>query len=189
MLFLKFILRTGADIFGLICFMRFFLQIAKIHYGHQLAQFCVKGSNWLVLPLRRGLPAIKQWDTASVMAAWVIYFVSFTLISVLGIMEGGHFSGKLVLFNVLISVLMTIKSAAYVFIGALLLQAILSMTAPTADILPALHRLTAKSRAPFHFLRLGQFDFSGTVVLLILLWLTGTILPTLTRLLESYLFV
>lgn len=189
MLFLKFLLRTGADIFGLICFMRFFLQIAKIHYSHQLAQFCVKGSNWIVLPLRRGLPAIKQWDTASVMAAWVVYFVSFTLISALGIMEGGHFSGKLVVFNVLMSLFMSIKSAAYVFIGALLLQAILSMTAPTADILPALHRLTAKSRAPFHFLRLGQFDFSGTVVLLILLWLTGTILPTLIGLLERYLFV
>ncbi len=55
---------------------RVLLQLARADFRNPLAQAVVTLTNWLVLPLRRILPAAGRFDTASFVALFAVQFAA-----------------------------------------------------------------------------------------------------------------
>ena len=71
------------------CLLRMYMHLMRINLsaraGNPLAPFVFAMTNWLVLPLRRSVPAIGRLDTASLLAAYALVLAKFVL---LGLMMG-----------------------------------------------------------------------------------------------------
>ncbi|MCC7200696.1 MAG: YggT family protein [Gammaproteobacteria bacterium] len=67
--------------------LRLMLQVARANFRNPLAQAVVRLTNWLVLPLRRVLPPIGRFDTASLVALVLVQLLRKLL--VLSIAMGG----------------------------------------------------------------------------------------------------
>jgi YggT family protein len=56
--------------------LRVLLQLARADFRNPLAQAVVALTNWLVLPLRRVLPPVGRFDTASLVALVAVQFLA-----------------------------------------------------------------------------------------------------------------
>ncbi len=56
--------------------LRVLLQLARADFRNPLAQAVIALTNWLVLPLRRVLPPVGRFDTASVVALVAVQFTA-----------------------------------------------------------------------------------------------------------------
>jgi len=56
--------------------LRVILQLARADFRNPLAQAVVELTNWLVLPLRRVLPPVGRFDTASIVALIAVQLVA-----------------------------------------------------------------------------------------------------------------
>jgi YggT family protein len=69
------------------CLLRAYMQFHRVNLsarmGNPLAPFVFTLSNWLVLPLRKVLPAVGRTDSASLVAAYVVLLLKSVLLSIL----------------------------------------------------------------------------------------------------------
>lgn len=76
-----------------VCLLRLYLQHQRIPYstrsGNPLGPFIFASTDWLVLPLRKVAPAIGRWDSASLVAAYLLELFQFGVLWLLGGMNGG----------------------------------------------------------------------------------------------------
>ena len=67
------------------CLLRLYMQWQRINLslrsGNPLAPFIFALTNWLVMPLRRVVPALGRLDTASLLAAGLVVAAKFVLLS------------------------------------------------------------------------------------------------------------
>jgi YggT family protein len=67
------------------CLLRLYMQFQRINLslrsGNPLAPFIFALTNWLVMPLRRLVPAVGRLDTASLLAAWLVVAAKLVLLS------------------------------------------------------------------------------------------------------------
>src|SRR5690606_22460934 len=63
--------------------LRLYMQHQRIpmsaNSGNPLGRFIFALTDWIVLPLRRVLPAAGRWDLASLVAAWLIVLAQFSI--------------------------------------------------------------------------------------------------------------
>lgn len=183
-MFVKVILLL-ADVAAIVCLSRCLLQWAKLPFEHPLAQFCCQTTDWLVRPLRKAAPPLGRWDSACVLACVLVYYLAFTL--VLLVMLPGGLGVKAMAANLLFAVLGLFKAAAYVLLLGLLLRMVLSFRNPYSPLLAVLHRIFEPLARPFVFLKIGRYDFSGSVLVLALWFWLSAILPQLTSKLNLWL--
>ena len=69
---LALILDTATSLVGGACLLRLFMQHQRVPFSNPVGRFVFAVSDWLVLPMRKIVPAIGRWDTASLMATWVL---------------------------------------------------------------------------------------------------------------------
>ena len=66
------------------CLLRMYMHLQRINLsrsgGNPLAPFVFAVTNWLVLPLRRFVPAIGRLDTASLVAAYAVLLAKHSLL-------------------------------------------------------------------------------------------------------------
>lgn len=66
------------------CLLRMYMHLMRINMsaraGNPLAPFVFAITNWLVLPLRRSVPAMGRLDTASLLAAYAVVLAKFVLL-------------------------------------------------------------------------------------------------------------
>ncbi len=66
------------------CLLRLYMQWQRIpmslRSGNPLARFIFTLTDWLVLPLRKALPALGSLDTASLVGAFVLQLAEFTVL-------------------------------------------------------------------------------------------------------------
>ena len=91
--------------------LRVLLQLVRADFRNPLAQAVVALTNWLVLPLRRVLPPIGRFDTASLVALLIAQMVA-----------------TLILFRVRTGVIFPFVSLAIASVRALALAALLLYT-------------------------------------------------------------
>jgi YggT family protein len=60
--------------------LRVLLQLVRTDFRNPLAQAVIALTNWLVMPLRRLLPPVGRFDTASFVALLVVQFVATLLL-------------------------------------------------------------------------------------------------------------
>lgn len=163
------------DSLVILCLARCLLQWTKLDSQHPLIKFCIQTTEWLIKPLRKAAPIQGKWDIACLLAGFLLYYMTFMLITWMALPDG--FSGKLVMVNFLFAILGLLKSTAYVLLFGLIIRMILSVYAPYSPLLPVLHQIFAPLSQPFSFLKMGRYDFSGSLLALLLWVWVSSILP------------
>jgi len=90
------LLEVAAGVLSGACLLRLYMQFQRIpmsaRSGNPLGRFVFALTDWLVLPLRRVLPALGRLDTASLVAAYVLELTQFLLLWLLAGADGGLFA-------------------------------------------------------------------------------------------------
>jgi len=150
------------------CLLRLYMQYQRIpmsaRSGNPLGRFVFALTDWIVLPLRKVIPAIGALDTASLVAAFLLQFAEFGLLWLLAGAAGGFFSVPiLALFGLL-------RMAISAMTGAVIVYAILSWVQTNSVIADVLERLVSPALVPIRRVLplIGGVDLSPLVLLIIL---------------------
>lgn len=113
---------------------RFLLALSRANFYNPLSQFLVKITNPVLVPLRRIIPAIGKLDTAAIVLALGLKIIQTFLLVAL---QGSETSLSVVLMY---SVIDLVRTVLYIYIFALVIQAVLSWVGnsqgnPLADVL------------------------------------------------------
>ena len=139
---IAFVLDALFHLFILAVLVRFWMQALRAPVRNPIAQFTIALTDFAVKPLRRVIPGLFNLDLASLVVAWFAEFIlQVLLLFVLGAPVVDH-PGVLsvVLFFALVKL---VRLSIYVFMGAIIIQAVLSWVAmhhPVAPFFDALSR-------------------------------------------------
>lgn len=127
-----FILGILFNLYATIVAVRFVMQVVRADYYNPLAQAVVKLTDPLLIPMRRFIPSIKTYDTASLVLVFAVLFLKILVFKTLAlgsvpvIGSAASVSQLPLVQMVLLSLLDVIHQFFNVFIYALIIQAILS---------------------------------------------------------------
>jgi YggT family protein len=111
-----FLLDVAAGLLGGACLLRLYMQQQRIGFGNPVGRFVFALTDWLVLPLRRVLPAIGKWDTASLVAAYLLQLTQYGLLYLLaGRGAGAEWLPVVALFGLARLVLSTLTALMIVY--------------------------------------------------------------------------
>ena len=145
---------------------RLLLGFTRADFHNPLSQFLVKVTNPLIVPMRRFIPAIGKVDSSSIVLAYALTFIKTLLLLLLA-------TGAMHLPSALIYALgELIKTIIWVYIFALILQAIMSWIGSSHGnpVAPLVNSITAPIIKPVRksIPPIGMMDLSPLVVILLL---------------------
>ena len=73
---LRFIIEAIANVILLFILLRFWMPVFRVDFRNPISQAILKFTGPVVVPLRRILPAIRQFDTATFVAAFAVQFLA-----------------------------------------------------------------------------------------------------------------
>jgi YggT family protein len=155
------LLDVAAGLVGGACLLRLIMQWQRIPFNNPIGRFIFAVSDWLVLPLRRWLPAVGRLDTASLAGAWLFKLAQLLAVLLLSVMG---------LAQLVISGLSAL----------ILIYAVLSWVQPGSMNMVLIERLCQPWLAPIRRVvpLIGGVDLSS-LVLLLLLQIAGMVLGTI----------
>ncbi|MBC7705421.1 MAG: YggT family protein [Rhodoferax sp.] len=168
-------------VFGLVagaCLLRLYLQYQRVtmsaRAGNPLGPFIFALTDWLVLPLRRVIPAVGRWDIASLVAAYLLLVVQFALFWLLA---GAN--GSVALIPVL-SAFGVAHLALSGLSGLVIIYAVLSWVQTDSPMAGVIARMVMPLLQPIRGVLplLGGVDLSP-LVLLVLLQIAAIVLESL----------
>jgi YggT family protein len=171
---LYFLLKTLSDLFCMLFILRLLLQWRRISFASPFGGFVLKLTNWAVLPLRRIIPGFGGVDWASLIVALSVQFVFvlviFGLVGTATTPAGAGLPGAVWVNLLLLALFNLLHLVIYLFIIALIVQAVLSWVNPWSPLAPTLRQLTYPLLAPVQRLipPISGIDLSPLVVILIL---------------------
>jgi YggT family protein len=160
----SFLLDVVAGLLGGACLLRMYMQYQRIGFKNPIGRFVFALTDWLVLPLRRILPAMGRWDTASLVGAFLIELAQFALLwLLLGSTGGLAMLPVLGLFGLLRLVISGLT-------GLVIVYAILSWVRADSPIADIIERLCAPLLRPWRKLipLVGGIDLSPLAFLVAL---------------------
>jgi YggT family protein len=161
---ISFLLDVAAGLLGGACLLRLYMQYQRIGFGNPVGRFVFALTDWLVLPLRRILPAIGRLDTASLVGAFLIELAQFGLLWLLSGRTGGlGMLPVLALFGMLRLVISALT-------GLVIVYAILSWVRADSPIVDVIERLCAPLLRPWRKIipLVGGIDLSPLAFLVVL---------------------
>jgi YggT family protein len=166
----SFLVRNLAGFFILNLLLRFYLQVVRAPFGHPLAQFTVKLTNFAVLPLRRVIPSLAGYDSATILLAWFCSALMHGLLLALLPLPLNFLAPNAMAGLALLALLTLIQYSLYLLFGAVFVQAVMSWINPYNPLTPLLDALTRPYLAPIRRLlpSLGGLDLSPLVLILVL---------------------
>ncbi|CAG0971499.1 hypothetical protein MTYP_01259 [Methylophilaceae bacterium] len=166
---LQFLLHTLLGLFTIAVLLRFYLQATRAPFQNPLSQAVVALTSFAVKPLRRIIPGWGNLDISSLLLAFLAQFLLH-----LGIQLTREFpllvAGQPVWIALLgLALIGVIKFSIYIFLYAVILQAILSWFSPRTVITPALQALTKPVLHPIQKLvpMVNGIDLSPLIVFII----------------------
>ena len=135
------ILNAFFDLFILAALVRFWMQAFRAPTRNPIAQFTMALTDWAVKPLRRVIPGVFNLDWASLVLAWAFEFLlQFLLLLILG---SSSIENPAVLSMLLfLSLVILVRLSIYVFMGALIIQVVLSWLSAHHPVTPFFDALT-----------------------------------------------
>lgn len=127
-----FILGILFNLYAAVVAIRFVMQVVRADYYNPLAQAVVKLTDPLLVPLRRVIPSVKRYDTASLLLVFAVLLLKILVFKILSlgavpVIGINTLVSQLPMIKiVLLGVLDVIHLFFNVFIFALIIQAILS---------------------------------------------------------------
>ncbi len=149
---------------------RFLFQWLRVPFRNVLGEFIIAGTNWMVVPARRVIPSLAGLDLASLLLAWLLQAL---MLYVLYLIAGIDFSsapgigGGVVAGLALIDL---VRFTLYIFVFALVMQAVLSWVNPYSPVGPLFDALTRPFLRPIRRFvpPLGNVDLSPLVLIVLL---------------------
>lgn len=166
MLTLTFLITTLFDLAVMILLLRVWMQWSRSDFYNPLSQFVVKVTQPVIGPLRRLIPAFGPVDTASVLCAYVLLVVKFTLLTSLQYLRFSFNSSLLFL-----SLLSLIKTAGTLILWVLIVRALMSWISQGSNPVDRLlYQLSEPLMAPVRRIvpTIGGLDFSAMIIVLVL---------------------
>lgn len=162
-----FVLDAIFSIFILAALVRFWMQAFRAPARNPIAQFTMALTDWAVKPLRRVVPGVFNLDWASLIVAGAFEFVLQVLL--LLIAGGSPVENPGVLSVLLfLSFVKLVRLSIYVFMGAIIIQAVLSWVNPHHPVAPFFNSLTEPFLRPVKRVipPIGGVDISPVFVLI-----------------------
>ncbi|PUE11339.1 hypothetical protein B9Z51_03255 [Limnohabitans sp. T6-5] len=156
------------------CLLRFLMQWQRISFNQPLGNFVFAMTDWLILPLRKVIPAWSTWDLSSLVGAWLVKVVQFLL---LWLLAGGRGALGMLPLVSLIGLAQLVVSALSALV---LVLAVMSWVNPGSPMHALAGRLCEPFLRPFQRLvpLIGGMDLSP-IVMLLLLQMAGLLLSGL----------
>lgn len=167
---LIFLLDSVISFFCSLFLLRFLMQALRVSFSGQLGDVIVKLTNWAVKPLRRVIPGVGGLDWASLIAAFGLQLALAGVLIALAGPNPLHDESTIALMALWFSVRALLRLVVYIFIGALILQAVLSWINPYSPLALPANQLTRPLLNPFRRLipPISGIDLSPLVVILLL---------------------
>jgi len=150
------------------CLLRLYMQYQRIpmstRSGNPLGRLVFALTDWLVLPLRRVVPALGRWDIASLVAAYGLELVQFFLLWLIVGAGGGLFAVPILAAFGLVRLVISGLT------GLVIVYAVLSWVPTQSAISDVIGRLCAPPLMPIRRMLplVGGIDLSPLVLLLLL---------------------
>lgn len=137
----QFVLDAIFSLFILAALVRFWMQAFRAPSRNPIAQFTMALTDWAVKPLRRVIPGLLNLDWASLVVAGLLEFVLQVLLIIVGGISPIENPSVLsvVLFLAFVKL---VRLSIYVFMGALIIQVVLSWVNPYHPVQPFFTALT-----------------------------------------------
>lgn len=160
---LVFLVEVAVTLVGGACLLRFAMHARAMSMRNPLGEFVQALTDWLVLPLRRLLPATVSWDAACLLAAWLLKLLQWAVL--LAAMRALHW-GLLPVLAALDVARLGITVAMVVIIAGV----VLSWTQNRGLLAAVIQRLAEPLLAPFRRVLplLGGIDLSPLLALVLL---------------------
>ena len=144
--------------------MRIYMQRQRVPFGNQVGQLVFALTNWVVLPLRRVIPAVRGFDLASVVAAFLVQLAQYL---VLWALLGGAVGWGWALWMALFGLLRVAIGAVMVLV---IIHAVMSWVQARSTVAGIVDRLAAPMLRPLRRVipMLGGIDFSPMVLIVLL---------------------
>ena len=162
---IAFVLDALFHLFILAALVRFWMQAFRASARNPIAQFTMALTDFAVKPLRRVIPGMFNLDWASLVVAYLFeLLLQFLLLLVMGATPTPEVLSVL-LFLAFVKL---IRLSIYVFMGAIIIQAVLSWVNPHHPVAPFFHALTRPFLKPFQRAvpLIGGVDITPVLVLI-----------------------
>lgn len=162
---IAFVLDALFHLFILAVLVRFWMQAFRAPFRNPIAQFTIALTDWAVRPLRRVIPGAFNLDWASFFVALIAEFILQVLLLLLA---AGTVNGEVLPVLVFLAFVKLIRLSIYVFMGAIIVQAVLSWVAPHHPMGPFFLSLTRPFLKPFQRAvpPIGGVDITPVLVLI-----------------------
>jgi YggT family protein len=121
---LYFLVKTLAQLYLLLLLLRFWLPWLRADFRNPIAQGILRFTSPLIVPLRRFLPAIGRMDTATILVAFIVQFI--TVLALLAISRQSVPTPVVAVVSVIELAILSLN----LFFFATLIRIILSWVAP-----------------------------------------------------------
>jgi YggT family protein len=164
---IAFVLNAVASLFILTALLRFWMQAFRAPSRNPIAQFSMALTDWAVKPLRRVVPGLLNLDWSSLIVAWAIEFLLQSLLTLLALGEMPENPGVLSVL-LFMSFVELVRLSVYVFMGAIIIQAVLSWVNPYHPVSPFFNALANPFLKPVRKVipPIGGVDISPVFVLI-----------------------
>lgn len=171
---ISFLLDVATGLLAAACLLRLYMQQQRLSFGNPVGRFVFALTDWLVLPLRRVVPAFRSWDTASLLGAYLLKLVHFGLLMLLA-----GSASRLALLP-LLAVFGLVQLVISAITGLLIVYVILSWVQAGSPIGYLVERLCMPLLQPLRRVipLVGGIDLSP-LALLVLLQIAGMVLASL----------
>jgi len=163
---LTFIIGSLAQLYLFVLILRLLLPWFRADFHNPIAQAILKATSPLVIPLRRILPPISRIDTATVVVAFVITYL--TILVLLSIRGQTATIGAIALSSLVYLVLLTLR----LFVFAIIVRVLLSWLSPGGynPAMAVIYSITDPVMRPFQRIipQLGGFDLSPIFAIILL---------------------
>jgi YggT family protein len=139
---LIFLLDTVLGLFSLALLLRFYMQLLRTPFYNPLSKFLVAVTNFIVLPVRRIIPAWRGFDLSTLVLAWLTQFIILVGVSTL---KGYALDSSLISTFIgfgLLALIELVRMTLYIVMIMLIVQAVLSWINPYSPLAPILDGFT-----------------------------------------------
>ena len=161
-----FLVNTLFDLYLMVVILRLWLQLVRADFYNPASQFIVKATHPIVGPLRRVIPSIGNFDTATLVLAIAVAALKFVALTLL--FGSGTINPVAIIVLALITVL---KQALSLMFWMLIIRAILSWVSQGQNPIEyVLYQLTEPFLAPIRKVipPIGGLDLSVLIAIIAL---------------------
>jgi YggT family protein len=160
-----FLIDTVVTFFVFLLLARFHFQWLRVPFRNPIGEFLLAATNWLVMPVRRVVPAVAGLDVPTLALAWLLHAAGLWIQAAIA---AGAQPGLAAVFSV--AAVDMVRYSVYILVFAVIVQVIMSWLNPHAPLAPVFGSVTRPFLRPLrrYIPLLGSIDLTPLVLLVLL---------------------